>query len=159
MVVCIIALIIFSIAGIWSAKYRQLAKESFGCVFRMMTFRPCISNIDEKIKAKITAKLMKFPTMARFFYKNFKLLSWMFVITFFVSLAYSAYAIYNLVVYGNCEPGTGICIINEGANYFSQFTQLFTCYQAQVIYEIIIVVVVVLLAFKYLKFRTRKQEN
>ena len=109
MVICIIALVVFSILGIGSLRFRQLAKEAFECTFRMITFRPCKAKLDERIRAKLTAKLMIIPDLARFVYRNFTALSWVFVIVFFASLGYSAYGIYNLVVHGTCDPNSDTC--------------------------------------------------
>ncbi|MDD5163083.1 MAG: hypothetical protein PHD95_02630 [Candidatus ainarchaeum sp.] len=119
MVLCIVALLVFAVLGIWSANYRTLAKEAFRCVTRMVAFRPCDVQLETKIKAKVISRLMVVPVLAKFFYKNFKILSWIFTIAFFVSLAYSAYSIYNLIVFGTCSPGApcaitgiaGICIL------------------------------------------------
>lgn len=119
MVLCIVALLVFAVLGIWSANYRVLAKDAFRCVIRMVTFRPCDVQLETKIKSKVTSKLTIVPFLARFFYKNFKIISWIFTIAFFVSLAYSAYSIYNLVVFGTCTPGApcvitgigGLCIL------------------------------------------------
>jgi hypothetical protein len=55
---CIIALIVFSIMGIFSASHRALAKEAFSCVFKRITFRPCDTGFQEKIKGKILSKLI-----------------------------------------------------------------------------------------------------
>jgi hypothetical protein len=109
MVICIVALVVFSIMGIFSIGYRKLAKEAFDCTFRMITFRPCRSTLDERIRARLTSKLMKTPPLAKFIYKNFKTLSWMFVIIFFASLGYSSHGIYNLIVHGTCTPGSDNC--------------------------------------------------
>ena len=111
MVLCIVAMIVFSFLSIGSAKYRRLAKEALRCVFKNLTFSPCDVKLEQKIKGKVTAKLLRFPTLARFFYRNFKVISWIFTISFFASLAYSAYAIYNYIVYGTCEPGQ-VCPLN-----------------------------------------------
>jgi len=119
MVVCIVALLVFAVLSIWSAKYRVLAKEAFRCVTRMVTFRPCDVHLETKIKTKVTSKLMFLPALARFFYKHFKIISWAFTISFFASLAYSAYSISNLIVFGTCSPGEpcvitsfeGLCIL------------------------------------------------
>ena len=145
MVICIVALAVFSVLGIFSATYRKLAKEAFSCVARMLIFQPCKTNLDQRIKSKVAIKLMKIPPLARFFYKNFKVLSWIFTISFFVSMAYSAYGIYNLAVYGSCQPGS-VCVISQGAN---QITRIFTCYEAYVAYGIIVVVLITLLLIKY----------
>jgi len=119
MVICIVALVVLSILSIFSARYRTPAKEAFRCVFRMIQFKPCDVYLETKIKNKVTSKLMFAPSLARFFYKYFKPLSWLFTAAFFVSLGYSAYGIYNLIVYGSCMPGSaciltsiGVCIID-----------------------------------------------
>jgi hypothetical protein len=115
MVVCIIAMVVFAIMGIFSAKYRTYAKEAGRCVFRMVTLRPCDTEFDQRVKSKITAKLMtKSPKAAGFIYKRFNLISWIFVVIFFVSIAFTANSVYNLYVYGTCDPYTGDCIFNPG---------------------------------------------
>ena len=104
MVLCFIALVVFGILGIFSAKYRSLAKEAFHCVFRMVTLRPCESSFDEKLKASILAKTLSFsPRLTIFINDNFKALSWVFTVLFFASLAYSALGVYNYWAYGNCN--------------------------------------------------------
>ena len=113
MVVGIVALVVFAIMGLFSAKYRGYAKESSKCVFRMVTLRPCDTQFDEKMKSKITGKLIRrSPRTAGFVYKNFKLLSWIFVVIFLVSVVYSGFAVYNLAVHGTCDPVTGECVFN-----------------------------------------------
>jgi hypothetical protein len=104
MVLCIVALVVFGILGIFSAKYRSLAKEAFQCVFRMVTLRPCESSFDEKLKASIIAKTLSFSLpLARVINRQFKALSWIFTLLFFASLAYSAVGVYNYWAYGNCN--------------------------------------------------------
>jgi len=112
MVICIVALLVLSVLSIFSARYRPYAKEAFRCVFRMIQFKPCDVHLETKIKSKVTSKLMFAPALARFFYKYFKPISWIFTIAFFVSLGYSAYGIFNLIVYGSCNPG-GYCVITD----------------------------------------------
>lgn len=108
--ICIISLFIFGVLGIFSAHYRHLAKESFRCVFLRMTFRACDTKLDERIKSKLISKLLNFnPSMAKFVYKRFEILSWLFTIMFFASMIYSFYGIYNLFVFGTCDSITGIC--------------------------------------------------
>jgi hypothetical protein len=103
--ICILAMVVFGIMGIFSASHRKLAKEAFDCVFRMITFRPCNSTFDQRMKGKIVGKLInKSPRMAGFVNKNFKLLSTLMVIIFFISMIYSGYAIYNLGIHGTCDP-------------------------------------------------------
>jgi len=128
--ICIIALPVFLILGIFSVRYRILAKEAFECVFRMATFRKCNSKLDQRIKTKITGKILKYhPGTARFFFKNFEILSWIFTIAMIASLVFSAIGVYNYVAYGNCNgPGsTAFCIFNGGKQAASKIGQLANC--------------------------------
>jgi hypothetical protein len=121
MVVCIIALAVFGVMGIFSAKYRRMAKEAFRCVFRMVQLKPCDTGFDQKIKSGVTSKLMRFPSAAKFVYNNFNLISWIFVATFFVSIAGIFYGLYNYIIFGNCNgPTGGICVYNSAGNIFSE---------------------------------------
>ncbi len=102
--ICLLSLIVFGILAIFSAGYRPLAKEAFDCVFRRFTLRRCQSGLDVRVKSKIVGKVMnKSPKLARGIHKNFEIISWIFVILFFVSLFFSGQAIYNLAVYDNCN--------------------------------------------------------
>jgi hypothetical protein len=103
--ICILALVVFGIMGIFSASHRILAKEALDCVFRMVTLRPCNSTFDQRMKGKIVGKLInKSPKAAGFVNKNFKLLSTLMVIIFFISTIYSGIAIYNIGIHGTCTP-------------------------------------------------------
>lgn len=114
--ICIIALFTFGILGIFSARYRSLAKEAFHCVFLRMQFKPCDTQLDQKIKSKLTSKLLRrSPRAARFVYKRFELLSWIFTILLFGSMFYSAYSLYNLYAYGTCDPHSENCPFDIGA--------------------------------------------
>ncbi len=115
MVFCVIAIIIFGILGLFSAKYRTYFREALRCVGRQATLRKCDTDFDNKIKSKITAKLMgKSPSTARFVYKRFYLISWVFVILLFWSAAIFVTGIYNFYSFGNCNgPGAeGFCIFD-----------------------------------------------
>ncbi len=114
--ICIIALFVFGVLGIFSARYRSLAKEAFRCVFLRMTFRLCETGLDSKIKSKLTSKLLKrSPRVAKFVYKRFEVLSWIFTIVFFASMAYTVYSFYNLYVYGTCDPHSDVCPLSISA--------------------------------------------
>jgi hypothetical protein len=92
--------------SIFSSKYRRLAKEAFKCVMKTLTLSPCDMAFEQKVKAKVTAKLLNIsPALARGFYRNFRIFAWAFTATFFVSLFITAYSFYNFAVYGSCEPG------------------------------------------------------
>ena len=154
MVVCIIAMGVFAVMGIFSAKYRQLAKDAFSCVKEMFLFKPCTTKLDDRIKNKITGKLMRVPALARFFYRNFAILSWVFTITFAVSSAYSALAIYNLVRYGSCTPSNPkACTITNTAHalapVLSSIAYQVNCHEVQIAYAVLAILVVALLAIVY----------
>jgi hypothetical protein len=110
MALCLVALVVFSVMSVGSAKYKKLARDAFRCFLKTITLSPCDVGLEQRIKGKITAKLLSAPRLARFFYRNFKVISWLFTLSFFASLAYSAYAMYNFFVYGSCEPG-GVCYL------------------------------------------------
>lgn len=118
MVICIVAAVVLGILGIFSARYRKIAKEAFSCVKRMATFRPCETGFDDKVRSHVTARLMKRSERAAgWFYRNFKLLSVLFTVSFFLSAGYTAYTIYNLAVYGTCDPANPQnCVFNPGAD-------------------------------------------
>jgi len=102
--ICIIALVVFGILGIFSAKYRTIAKEAFDCVFRKITLRKCDSRLDLRLKAQITGKLMKrHQGLGRQIYKHFEIIAWIFTILMFVSLFYTGQGIYYFAKYGNCN--------------------------------------------------------
>jgi hypothetical protein len=84
--------------------------------------------------------------LARFFYRYFKVISWIFTIAFFVSMIYSAYGIYNMIIYGSCEPGS-VCVVTQGGN---DLLKIATCNEAHIVYGIIIVAIVALLIVRYL---------
>ncbi len=103
--ICLIALITFAALALFSVRYRPLAREAFECVTRRMMFRPCETRFDQRMKAKIVAKVLsKSPGAARFVNKNFEALSWAFTLLFFATLVYTIYAAYNLFVFGTCTP-------------------------------------------------------
>lgn len=113
--ICIIALAVFSVMGIFSAKYRRYAKEAFHCFINTMTLRKCDSRLDEKIKAEIISKILPVSApAAKAVHKNFELISTFLVFIMLASMAYSAISVYNFVVYGNCngEHG-GSCILKD----------------------------------------------
>lgn len=104
MVLCFVALFVFAVLGLFSAKYRVLAQEAFDCVARTVTLRPCESRLDERLHAKIVAKMLPvWPAAARVVHKNFQALSLLLVVVFFGSMIYSGVSVYNYWAYGNCN--------------------------------------------------------
>lgn len=116
MVLCWIALPIFALLGIFSFKYRQLTKDSLECLFKTVTLRKCESGLDDKIRSDITATFLKYsPPTAKFFYKNYRVISWIVLIIFLWSTYMGGVGIYNYIQHGNCNGpnSNNICIINE----------------------------------------------
>lgn len=102
---CLGALIVFSILGIFSASHRRLAKEAFECVFKRITFRPCTTGFDQKIKGRIIGKLLnRSPKLARGINHLWEPISWFLVILFFLSLFFSGKSIFYLIKYKTCDP-------------------------------------------------------
>ena len=116
--ICIIALIVFGIMGIFSAAYRKIAKEALDCVFKRITLRKCDTGLDQRLKSKIIGGMMKRnQKAAKFVFKNFEVLSWIFTILLIGSLAYTAYGLVNLAIYGNCNGNQGgFCIFAPSSN-------------------------------------------
>jgi protein-disulfide isomerase len=118
--ICVIALIVFAFLAVFSAKYRPLAKEAFECVFRRVTFRKCSSNLDHRLKSRITGTILRHsPRAGRFVFKYFEVFSWVFLILLLASLVQVGISTYNVIAYGNCygPDESGFCIFDPlGAN-------------------------------------------
>ena len=113
--ICVIALIVFGIIGIFSASYRIIAKEAADCVFRRLTLRKCETGLDKRLKNQITGKIArKKPKLAKFLFKNFEIISWILLILLVWSIVQSGIGLYNLAAYGNCNGplNEGFCIFN-----------------------------------------------
>ena len=103
MVLCFIALPVLLIFGVFSVKYRKLALEAFQCAFRAVTLRKCQSNFDEKLKGYITGKLIKkSPKFGLLIYRNFQIISLIFVIILVLSAYFAVDGFINYRKYGNC---------------------------------------------------------
>jgi protein-disulfide isomerase len=117
---CILALIVFAIMGIFSASHRALAREAFDCVFRRVTFRPCNTGFEEKIKGKILSKIVNRSVfLARMVNKHYEILSWIFFILMVGSTFWVLRGGYNFYVYGSCNGlnASGFCAFDpSGAN-------------------------------------------
>jgi len=115
LVLCLIALPVFAVMGIFSFKYRKLALESLNCLLRTATFRKCRSSLDEQIKGSITGKLIRLsPKASVFVYRNYKILSFLALLLFAFASYGSAVGIYNYVQYGNCNgpEDVGFCVLD-----------------------------------------------
>lgn len=101
---CIIAFIVLSILGIFSASNRVLAREALDCVFRRVTLRPCNTGFDEKMKARILGSVItRSETAAVFLNRNFEILAWVFFLLLMSSGIYSIRGIFLFYTTGSCN--------------------------------------------------------
>jgi protein-disulfide isomerase len=115
MVLCLLALPVLAILGIFSVKYRRLTLDALECLFKTITLRKCKSGLDDRIKADLTGKVLKFsPKTAGLLYKHYKIISWIILILFLWSFYASSVGVYNYVNYGNCNgpESTGFCVFD-----------------------------------------------
>jgi len=78
---CIAAFIVFLFLGIFSVRYRKLAKKAWSCVARKLTFRPCEIGFKEDAKNILIGKLiLTKPKLAKFLDKWIELFATIFVI-------------------------------------------------------------------------------
>lgn len=116
MVFCFVALAVFGVLGIFSASHRKLFFEALNCVTRTVTLRPCETNFDAKMRAKIASGLLKFsPALSRFVFQHFQALSLAFVVLMIGSFALFGVGVYNWYVFGNCNgpDSNAFCVLNE----------------------------------------------
>lgn len=112
---CIIAFVVLSIISLFSVSYRALAKEAFDCVFRRVTFRPCNTGFNEKIKAMLIGRILsKSVAAAKFVNRHFELLSWILFISTIASLFWTTKGLINFYMYGSCNGlnKTGFCALD-----------------------------------------------
>ncbi len=113
--ICLIALIVFGILGIFSATHRKLAGEAARCILRRIRLHPCDPVFTQKVKTKLVWRIgRKNETIARFVFRRFELLSWVFITLFAASLFFSGRGLYNLARYGSCEPHSAQCVFRPG---------------------------------------------
>jgi len=121
---CVIALVVLSILGIFSASNRHLAKEALDCVLRRVTLRPCTTGFDEKMKAKILGVVItRSEGAAIFLNHNFERLAWAFFLATVLSLVWTVRGFYLFYITGNCNGlnDSSFCLFDpSGAN--SQFS-------------------------------------
>jgi len=112
---CIVAAIVLSILGIFSASNRQLAKEALDCVFHRITFRPCTTGFDEKMKARILGKVItRSEKGARFLNKNFEIIAWAFFVVLLAASIMFIRGFYLFYTTGNCNGAndSGFCVFD-----------------------------------------------
>lgn len=118
--ICILAFVVLSILGIFSATHRLLAKEALDCVLRRITLRPCTTGFNEKIKAQILGKVLgKSEVAAKFLNKHFELFSWILFLTMIASIFWTGKGLVNYYMYGSCNGlnKSGFCALDpKGEN-------------------------------------------
>jgi 2-hydroxychromene-2-carboxylate isomerase len=117
---CIIAFSILAVMGIFSASNRVLAREAFDCVTRRVTFRPCNTGFDEKMKAKILGVVItRSEGAARFLNRYFEVLAWIFFVLTLASSLFAVRGLYLFYTTGSCNGlnDSGFCVFDPtGAN-------------------------------------------
>jgi hypothetical protein len=117
---CIVSAIILSILGIFSASNRKLAGEALDCVFHRITFRPCTTGFDEKMKAKILGVVItRSEKFAKWLNKYFEVLAWVFFVLLLGASIMFFRGIYLFYTTGSCNGAnsTAFCVFDPtGAN-------------------------------------------
>ncbi|WP_414838088.1 hypothetical protein ACK3SF_01660 [Candidatus Nanosalina sp. VS9-1] len=111
--ICFVGLIIFAFLGIFSAVYRQYALEALQCIKNRAQRNPCETGFDEKYRAWSIDLAMKLhPGIARFVNRYFKAINWFLLLLTVLLTVDVAQSLYNLYIYGTCNPG-GACSIEH----------------------------------------------
>lgn len=126
MVVCLIALPVLLVLGLFSATHRKLAVEALKCASRKVALRPCDAGLERKLKKMVFGSLLKRNEKIAFFvFKNFEKLALVFGLLMVLSIVGVAFGLYNFYIYGNCNgPATSeFCVFNpetysSGINIF-----------------------------------------
>jgi len=101
---CIASFVVLSILGIFSASNRALAREALDCVLRRVTFRPCNTGFDQKMKAKLLGVVItRSEGAARFLNKYFEPIAWVFIILMLAASIMFARGLYFWYSFGNCN--------------------------------------------------------
>ena len=120
---CVIALVVFGVMGIFSLKYRTLAKEALNCTFRRVTLRNCDTGLDKKVKSMFVGKIgKKHPRLGRILYKYFEVFTWILILITIWSIYEIGKGAYNYIEYGSCiKPGdSGVCVLNLQESLYQQ---------------------------------------
>jgi hypothetical protein len=102
--ICILALLVFSVLGIFSASHRELAFEAFECVTSRVKREPCETGLDDRIEASLVGKTLDYsPRLAKILKDYFEVFSWVLLILLVVSGLFAGLGVYNWAVHGNCN--------------------------------------------------------
>lgn len=128
---CLLALIACTGLAIGSARYRPLAREALGCVFRRVTLRKCSTGFDRRVNAALTGRVMRnHPGAARFLHHHLESMAWVFVCVLLASTGYLTYGLTNFYRYGSCYGPVhrGFCIFDPTGRR-SQYSGILTRYR------------------------------
>ncbi len=117
---CILAFVVLSIMGLFSASHRELARQAWQCVWLRVTLRPCTVGFREKMKGRLVAALLRRSSLAaKILNKHFELFSWAIVLLTIISTLWAFRGVYNYYFYGSCNGlnSSGFCVFDPtGAN-------------------------------------------
>lgn len=112
---CIASFIVLLVLSVFSARFRPYVREAYDCVFRRITFRACNTGFDVKVRSTITVALSKRSEgLAKLFNRYFELVSWIFVVSFLVSLGWTIRGGYLFWTTGSCNGLNqgGFCVLD-----------------------------------------------
>lgn len=102
---CIAAFIVLAIIGIFSARYRKLAKKAWNCTLRRVTFRPCDTSFKEETKNKLLSHVAnRTPKLVKVADIGIEVAAFLFVFLTIWSVLLVARSGLNLYVWGTCNP-------------------------------------------------------
>ena len=105
---CIAAFIVLGLIGIFSVRYRKLAKKAWACTARRITFRPCDTSFKEEAKSKLLSKVAnKTPRLVKLADIGIEVGSFLLVILTIWSICSVLISGLNLFVWGTCNPNQG----------------------------------------------------
>lgn len=114
--ICVASFIVFSILGVFSAKYRSLAFEAYNCMLDRITLGECDAEFEDKVKATVIGRILDHsPRTARFLENHFQAVSIIFVVVFAFSFLYILKSLVFLAIFGSCTLGSGSgCVVSSG---------------------------------------------
>lgn len=123
MVLCLVALPVLAVLGLFSLRYRRLAREALDCLGRTVTLRKCRSKLDARFQAYLAGKLLRrAPRAAKVVHRHFALLTWLVMAVLVWSLVVSGVGMYNYAKYGSCNgpASTGFCLLDPEGGGLSE---------------------------------------
>jgi hypothetical protein len=115
---CVLSLIVSGFLGIFFASYRELAKESLGCLLQKARTGECDADLNTRLKSTVVSKAInRDRRLAKFLNNYIEYISWGLVIVFIVSAAYLVLGIYNYLVFGHCggPQASGGCSFQQAS--------------------------------------------